>query len=247
MRSLLAVCLLVASSLAHATYCSDGSLIASHPNGDCSVPIAGASSPKSNSSSDAAARAAAAAGAVSGSKSAATGGNASAAGGAGGDASSRLSGIGNDNSSNSFKALAISLPTPVFVPPMPAIGDCPSATVTQSSRAVGWNFVSWADSRIDTDNCTTIKIYGSLMAQCKYRSAGVVLAHLTMKVLPEYRPEESGDVDLTEKECRELSLPIMARQPDVINFVSHIPAACVPVKAPAGRKVVKRKPAAVCR
>lgn len=253
MKALLAAALLVACFNANAWYCSDGSLIASHPGGDCSVAIPPpASSSPNKSTSRSSAVAAAQAGAVSGSKSSAVTGpsTSSATGGAGGqsNASNSLGSVGNDNSTSKFSALALALPAPVFIPPMPAIGGDCAARVRQSARAVGWNFVSWSDGEVDPDDCTTIKIYQSLMQRCKYQSADMVLAHLTVKVLPGYRPDDSHDVDLTDKECRELSMPItlpVASTP--INFLSHIPPSCKPVPAPKGRKIVKRKAPMVCK
>jgi hypothetical protein len=253
---LIAAALVVVSSLAHATYCPDGSLIASHPNGDCSKTNTPPPSPSSKSKSISDADASAKAGAWSGSKSSAkvgdvtakggAGGNASAAGGAGGNAaggtgtggSNSLGSVGNDNSSSSFRAYAISLPSPVFTPPMPM--TCPGAEITQSARSVGWGFVSWADGHTDPRDCTLITLHNDMIQQCQFASAAELKAQLVRKYLPDFRDSNTIYLDLNPNECAMLRSPPapVAAAPVIFTSVAAAPAACVAVRKAHPRKIV---------
>lgn len=250
--------LLLSVSMAHATYCKDGSLIASHPNGDCSKPIPTPVPPTpapTTPSSNAAATAAAAANSSAASKSASTsqaaGGNASAAGGksdasssaSGGTAngSQQLSGVGNDNSSTSFRALALSLPSPVFTPPMP-LASCPQANVEQEAHAVGWNFYSQAHGSVNTDNCTAIIVYNAMLEQCQYESAQYVLDALMVKVIPGFKGKSQSGLNLTPQQCHDLKAPAVAvvASTSVSGPDYHIVDA--PICPPAAPIAAKSKP-----
>lgn len=166
-----------------------------------------------------------------------------------------LSNIGNshDESKSSFKALALSLPSPVFTPPLP-ISGCPQANVDQSALSVaGGMLFSHAKGTVNTDNCTAIIIYNAFLAQCKYESAQQVLNSLTVKILPDWKPQNTVNIDLTTRECVELQKPIPPANPtkivDNYIYVEKPAVACIePPKTPAatpGKKPIKKavKPA----
>lgn len=274
LRSLAAIALLSVAISAQATYCTNGATNYPSCNNQTppptpSTPNTSSSTSKADSSSSAAAAAAAIAGAkATGGNAAATGGKstsnatggaggaANAAGGAGGNSdassnsSSQLNGIGNstDQSSSSFRALAISLPSPVFTPPLP-ISGCPQANVEQRAGSVGWGFISGAKGDVVTDNCTAIIIYNALLEQCKYKSALKVLNGLTVKVLAGYVPEDTVDLDLTRVECQALKAPVLPPPPVAAILIPPTPVACVqPAPSPVKRAVRKpAKPVAVCK
>lgn len=100
----------------------------------------------------------------------------------------------------------VTLPAPVFTPPMP-LSSCPSANVQQDAVAVGFNFFSKASGSINTDNCTAIIIYNAMLVQCKFASAERLLNDLTLKVLPNFKPEDATSMDLTRAECGALNAP----------------------------------------
>lgn len=235
----LTIALLLATVPAWATYCADGSLIAAHPGGNCSVPIpapATSANPSAtsaaNNSAVTSSQAGAVAGSVAGSNSSATTGPTTASGtgigsgvgygGTGLGGSSTASGsasgtnsLGSVDSGNTtttkLNAYAISLPAPVFVPPLP-LSACPQASSEAHSWAFGWNLISKADAFTNTDACTLITVYNTLLQRCKWASARKVLNGLTKKALPDYAPESSVDLDLTEKECRDWQTPAVAAQ-----------------------------------
>lgn len=248
---LLALALFAVSAAANATYCPDGSLIASHPNGDCSKSNTPPTSNHSKSSSDA--NAAAKAGAWSGSKS-------SAAGGAGGSSNvsapssatstnegntNSLGAIGNDNSSSSFRALAVSLPTAVFTPPLPmSDGNC--TNVDQDAGAVGWNFASKASAHQSTDHCVLIKLHNSYLAECQYASAKQIKDLLTAKLLPGFKATDNGMVDLATDACRALLAPVPPTPPTVVNVLQALPPSC-PAPVVAHRGAVKPRKVVGCK
>ena len=260
----LTIALLLATVPAWATYCADGSLIAAHPGGNCSVPIPVAnptpkpvpapSTSSANNSAVTSSQSGAVAGSVSGSNSSATTGPTTASGtgsgvgygGTGLGGSSTASGsasgtnsLGSVDSGNTtttrLNAYAISLPAPVFVPPLP-LSACPQASSEAHSWAFGWNLISKADAFTNTDACTLITVYNTLLQRCKWASARKVLNGLTKKALPDYAPESSVDLDLTEKECRDWQTPAVAAQaaPAAIvePGVAAAPAAPVSPLAP---------------
>lgn len=227
--------LLAVAFNANATYCPDGSLISSHPNGNCNykpptvtpVPTTQTQTQQQNQTASANATAGANAGATSQSK--ATGGNANslATGGnsvantgpSSSSADNRLGNVGNDSSSSSFKAFAISLPTPVFTPPLPSIADCPGANVTQDAIAVGWNFFSKAHGEVNTDNCSIIRVYNLYVEACRYESARQVLNKFNDKLLPGVQHPEDKYLDLSPQECAALKLPMKAPVAETINYL----------------------------
>lgn len=161
--------------------------------------------------------------------------------------SNDLKNVGNDSSSSSFRALALSLPTPVFTPPMP-ISGCPNANVSQDAVGVAWGLFSHASGTINTDPCTAIIIYNALLAQCKWQSAQKVLNTLTVRVLPGYEPEKTGMLDLTVSECRSWNAPppVVLLPPPAPNvvYVPSPPVACTqPPVAVQPKRAVKRKAA----
>ena len=251
----LTIALLLATAPAWATYCADGSLIAAHPGGNCSVPIPAptpatpSTTSAANSSAITSSQAGAVSGAVSGSKSSATTGPVTAsgsgvgyggAGGAGGTSSAQSSSAGGANSlgnvdsgnttTTRLNAYAISLPAPVFVPPLP-LSACPQASSEAHSWAFGWNLISKADAFTNTDACTLITVYNTLLQRCKWASARKVLNGLTKKALPDYAPESSVDLDLTEKECRDWQTPGVAAQAAPAAIVA--PGVATAPSAPA--------------
>lgn len=255
LKTLVVGALLMAASSAWATYCTNGAT--NYPKCDNNRPVATTPAPvTSTSKSDASANAAAAAVAGASSKV----GNVSAAGGAGGTSSSSAAGgdstssannslgaIGNDNSSNSFRALSLALPPPVFTPPLP-ISGCPQANVNQEATSVAVLF-SHAKGSVNTDNCTAIIIYNNLLARCKYRQANRVLATLTSKVLPGYESsgDEAVDMDLTENECRVLHTPRPVEPKLEPISIAIAPPACPTPPAPAKRKSVARATVTGCK
>lgn len=249
----LTIALLLATAPAWATYCADGSLIAAHPGGNCSVPIPAptpatpSTTSAANSSAITSSQAGAVSGAVSGSKSSATTGPVTASGsgvgygGTGTGGSSTASGtasgtnsLGSVDSGNTtttrLNAYAISLPAPVFVPPLP-LSACPQASSEAHSWAFGWNLISKADAFTNTDACTLITVYNTLLQRCKWASARKVLNGLTKKALPDYAPESSVDLDLTEKECRDWQTPGVAAQAAPAAIVA--PGVATAPSAPA--------------
>lgn len=229
MKFLIAATILVISANAHATYCKDGSLIASHPNHDCNIPIGGVPNVtpnQINNNSASTSNANAAAGAIGiGGKASATGGRSDASSSAtGGDSANSLNGIGNstDNSSSSFKAFAVSLPAPVFTAALPTIADCPSANVTQDAVAIGWNFFSKAHGEVNTDNCSIIKLYNLYKDSCRYESASRVLDKFSSKLMPGIElPSRELMLDLTIKECETLKLPIVNNYSTTNNYIQE--------------------------
>lgn len=216
---LLAAALAAVSSLAHATYCPDGSLIASHPNGDCSKTDAPPPASKQRQQQKQG----------QGQHQTATGGNATAAGGAAdSSASNSLGSVGNDNSSSSFRAYALSLPSPVFTPPMPM--TCPGAEITQSARSVGWGFVSWADGHTDPRDCTLITLHNDMIQQCQFASAAELKAQLVRRYLPDFRDSNTIYLDLNPNECAMLRSPPVTTVAAPSIFVAPAPAACVAVR-----------------
>lgn len=259
MKSLiLAAALLLSVSMAHATYCKDGSLIASHPNGDCSKPIptpkpaplptgnasSSTSGATANQAQNAAASSKASAAAAAVSKSAADSNSSSGASATGGNAtggSNSLGSVGNDNSSTSFRALALSLPSPVFTPPMP-LASCPQANVEQEAHAVGWNFYSQAHGSVNTDNCTAIIVYNAMLEQCQYESAQYVLDALMVKVIPGFKGKSQSGLNLTPQQCHDLKAPPVAvvASTSVSGPDYHIVDA--PICPPAAPIAAKSKP-----
>lgn len=250
---LIAAALAALSSLAHATYCEDGSLIASHPNGDCSKTNTPPTSSTSKSKAKADSHSAAAA--LSGSKSSATGGaggaggnsTSSATGGAAGDSSSSnsLGSVGNDNSATSVRAYAIALPAPASTPALPMA--CPHSEITQSSRSIGWGFVSWADGHTDPRDCTLITLHNGMIQECQFASAAQLKAQLVRRYLPDFHDSAAILIDMTPGECTVFRnpLPPAPKLPEIrevyVPFTAPAPA-CVAV-----RSVHKRKPVPSCK
>lgn len=207
------------------------------------------SSNTSSSSSGAIAGAAAGANSQATSGSKATGGNAtggtstssaaggaggSAAGGAGGsaDSSNQLGNIGTDNSSSSFRSVALALPSPAFTPPLPmASARCERAE--QHARSVALGVATWADAVLDTDNCVALELHNRYIASCKYASAAQVEGLLTAKVLPGFKPGDASRlVDLTNAECTALKAPVLA--PTALTLPPAVPTSmsCLIVEPP---------------
>lgn len=200
---------------ANATYCPanslyPGTLIASHPNGDCNYKPPTSTNPQnqtqqqnqstqSNAKADSKSNSSAMQSLDS--KNANNNKNDNSA-------TNNLGPMGNDSSS--FKAFAISLPTPVFTSPLPTIADCPGANVEQHAVAVGWNFFSKADAYINTDNCTAIRLYNMMVDTCQYESARKFLNLFSAKIMPGFQMETSQVmIDLTSKQCDGLKQPII--------------------------------------
>ena len=136
-----------------------------------------------------------------------------------------------------MRAYALALPTPVFTPPSP-ISGCPQANSESHAWGVGWNFISKADSTLNTDSCTLIIVYNSLLERCQWESADKVLTGLTQRALPGYTHSPRG-LDLTEEECRAWRAPPI---PAVLPPEPQMPAPiCAP---PEKTKRVARKPPA---
>lgn len=164
--------------------------------------------------------------------------SAGGAGGAGGSSTSQnaLGPVDSGNSS-SMRAYAVALPTPVFTPPSP-ISGCPQANSESHAWGVGWNFISKADSTLNTDSCTLIIVYNSLLERCQFESADKVLTGLTQKALPAYSHSPRG-LDLTEEECRVWRAP---PTPVVLPPEPQMPAPVCSL--PEKTKRVARKPPA---
>lgn len=253
MKYVIAFCLLFLSSFAQATYCTNGATNYPACNNQKPPPVA---TPAPSPNAAATARADAVAKqkqrqtqAQGQSATGGAGGNGAAAAAAGDSAAnsnSTLTGIGNstDQSQSSFKALAISLPTPVFTPPLP-MSTCPQANVDQSAVAVGFGLFSHAKGSVNTDNCTAIIIYNSFLAQCKYESAQQVLNMLTVKVLPDWKAQNTVNIDLTTKECVELLKPIPPANPvktvDNYIYVEKPCAVAAVAKAKQKRKATNER------
>lgn len=197
---------------ANATYCPDGTLIASHPNGDCNYkpPTPSASTQTQQQNQTTSANSVSASKSNSHSQSQADAQSKSKASSNVGDVGSTnsLSSIGNDNSQTSFKAFALSLPTPVFTAPLPSIADCPGANITQDAVAVGWNFFSKAHGEINTDNCSIMRIYNLMVESCRYETARQLLNKFTEKLMPGIEYTRVELIDLTPNECRLLKVPM---------------------------------------
>lgn len=237
---ILAAALLLSVSMAHATYCKDGSLIASHPNGDCSKPIPTPVPPTpapTTPSSNAAATAAAAANSSAASKSASTsqaaGGNASAAGGksdasssaSGGTAngSQQLSGVGNDSISSNYKAIAVALPPPAITPPSPNI-TCPDTGAT--TVYLGWGAASWS-TRPPQSGCEFRLARKDLHDSCQYDSERLVQLKYLQELGVGRAPTQSAgkdknyvSMDLTPDECA-LKHEIEARALQPVTYVTN--------------------------
>lgn len=132
---------------------------------------------------------------------------------------------GSGNSSNtiggdSTRSSMWVLPSPVFTPPLPMIAGCPSANVDQMAFAAGWNFISYADASVNTDNCTAVILYNQYVSTCKWHSAQQVLDLLSKKVLPGFTPSSVELVDLDKRQCDALLAPPAEVQP-VINYISN--------------------------
>ena len=238
-RFITTLLLMFVTSLAHATYCPDGTLIASHPNRDCNyVPSTPAAAP-TTSISDAHARAAARADAAAQATAQQRQQQSSSMSNA-----SPSSAAMDDHSSSSFKALALSLPTAAFTPPMPIdASDC--TNTTQRADAQLWNGFSQASAARSTDTCTLIKLHNAYLAECQYASAKQVKDLLTAKLLPGFKPADRPAFDMSENECRAWNTPAPPRLPEAVNLVAAAPApaACVPTKH---RKHSMRRHVKVC-
>lgn len=267
-KLLISAVLMLLASAAQATYCPDGSRIDSHPNGDCNykppTPQQSDSVSKSRAEAQAKAQAIAAQqqaqrqaqaqrqGQTQGQTALGQGG----AGGSGGGATvsspsqatstsegstNTLGAVGNDNSSSSFRALALSLPTAVFTPPLPMdTSEC--AETVQSAGGLFWNGFTKADAARTTDKCTIIRLHNAYLDECQYASAKQVKDRLMVKLLPDFVPSTRVALDLTEGECAKLKLPLPSAIPgDRINFIVDAPPAvcAMPIKSPvkAKRKV----------
>lgn len=186
----------------------------------------------------------AAVGPVSSNSTASTGPSSAASGDSTSGANNSLGAIGTDNSSSSFRALALSLPAAAFTPPLP-MGDGNCTNTEQDAGAGGWNFASYASAKQSTDNCVAIKLHDAYLRECQYASAKQIKDRLAAKVLPGFTPSARVALDLTERECRDLQAPVLP--PPAPANVVYQPA---PVRACVVQKpVVKRKVVApgVCR
>lgn len=221
----LILALLAVAFNANATYCPDGSLIASHPNHDCNYKLpTPATSPNAQTQTQQQTQTAQTNGTAKSKSDASSQSSLNSSiksdnSATGGSANNSLGPMGNDNSQTSFKAFALSLPTPVFTPPLPTIAECPGANVTQDAVAVGWNFFSKAHGEINTDNCSIMRIYNLMIESCRYETARQLLNKFTEKLMPGIEYTRTELIDLTPNECRLLKLPMPVVSVAPVNYL----------------------------
>lgn len=172
------------------------------------------------------------AGAVAGAKAGANakGGAAQAKGGSADAASDNDTSIGGDHNKSDF--LAIALPAPVFVAPLPVLPATTCAEAFGRAHALGWNFASEGENGINPDKCIAIEIYNAHVKGCRYASAKQVLDLLTVKILAGFKPVDQTLLDLSAIECTALNAPPKAAP------ASYFLLPPEEKKAPAVRRVV---------
>lgn len=275
-KSLLALTLLTMAVSAHATYCPDGTLIASHPGGVCptpSPPPPPPPPPPAPTPAPSTANSKSVSGAVSGSKATAGAKSSSSsksssvakqdqsqtlqssvknevANSNDSSANNNGTGNGNDNSQNKFQSLLLTLPQLAYTPPLPQL-SCPESSASQSSTGVLWGLYSRAEGGINTDNCSLFRIYNAYLEQCKFASAEELLDKLTVKLLPTYTIQTTQLENLNAKDCMVWKNPPPPPPPKVECPVCDLPPPPPPAcpVTPPPKKTTKaiKKPQVVCK
>jgi hypothetical protein len=116
------------------------------------------------------------------------------------------------------------LPSPVFSIPAPIA--CPQGVASSNAFAIGWNFISIANSSSNGDNCLAIAIRNAKVETCQFYDAAQIENLLAKKVLPDFEASTNVQVNLSPEACSILKTPLTEK----IRYETAVPNTTAPAQ-----------------
>lgn len=158
------------------------------------------------------------------------------------------------------RALGLTFAPGAFTPPLPAINNPCSPTVTQSARGLGMGILSRADAKTDPRICHIVERRNNAWRECRYATAKQIDDLLMVEMLPGFKPpaetylkdnNDPGFVDFSPQHCALLTTPPpKPPEPVGLNLIYVPPPVArveVPVEPVAAKPPAKPKKPPVVR
>lgn len=140
------------------------------------------------------------------------------------------------------RALGLSFAPGAFTPPLPAINNPCSPTVTQSARNLGMGILSRADAKTDPRICHIVERRNNAWRECRYATAKQIDDLLMAEMLPGFTPpaetylkdnNDPGFVDFSPQHCALLTNPPpKPAEPVTLNWI-YVPPPVARTEEPA--------------